>query len=163
MWWVSGIAIILYVAIFIAIIVAAAEIFIKAGYSRWFCFLMIIPVVNLIVFFWFAYSKWPIHEFVEPSLRIKRLQQEKGKLEQELKSLSEVDSGKQNKKLKHNHQLRELHQEYNLAKKLSKDHFLAAANYPDNSPEKESHFRMGTEYKQKAEVLEMQLDKMQDY
>ncbi len=163
MWWISDIAIIFYVVIFIAVIVAWAEIFIKAGYSRWFALLIIIPVVNLITFFWVAYSKWPIHEFVEPGWRIKKIQREKEKLEQELKSLSEVDSDKQKYTPKLNHQIWGLRQEYEQAKKLSEEHFLAAAKCPDNSPEKESHFLMGTEYKQKAEALERQLDERQGH
>jgi len=157
----SGFLIVLYIAIFIGFVISWAEIFLKAGYSRWLCFLMVIPVVNLVFLFWFAYSKWPIHEFIEPSWRIKRLQREKEKLEQDLISLSEVDSSEQNKTPKHNHQLKKLRQEYEQAKEFSEHHFLAAAKWPDNSPEKEFHFRVGTEYKQKAEALEKQLDKMQ--
>ena len=36
-----------------------AEIFSKAGYSRWWCLTVYIPVVNLVVLFWFAFSDWP--------------------------------------------------------------------------------------------------------
>ena len=40
-------------------------IFKKAGYSFWMCFLMIIPLVNLIWILIFAFSKWPIHQELE--------------------------------------------------------------------------------------------------
>lgn len=35
-------------------------IFSKAGYSKWRGLLMLIPIVNLIIFLMFAFSKWPI-------------------------------------------------------------------------------------------------------
>lgn len=31
----------------------------KAGYSRWWCVLTFIPIVNLIMVWVFAYSHWP--------------------------------------------------------------------------------------------------------
>ena len=34
-------------------------IFRKAGYSGFLSALMLLPVVNLIVLFWFAFSAWP--------------------------------------------------------------------------------------------------------
>ena len=36
-----------------------ARIFSRAGYSRWFCLLMLVPIVNLITVWVFAYAKWP--------------------------------------------------------------------------------------------------------
>jgi uncharacterized membrane protein YhaH (DUF805 family) len=41
-------------------LVAWAYIFSKAGYSGWMCLLLIIPVVNVITFLWFAFSDWPV-------------------------------------------------------------------------------------------------------
>ena len=41
------------------IIFPTAEILRKAGWSRWWAILAIIPTVNLIAFWVFAYSRWP--------------------------------------------------------------------------------------------------------
>lgn len=35
-------------------------IFSKAGYSKWLSLLLVIPVVNLIMIYFLAFSKWPI-------------------------------------------------------------------------------------------------------
>jgi uncharacterized protein YlxW (UPF0749 family) len=151
-------------------IIAWAMIFMKAGMSRWLCFLMIVPVINLITFFIFAHVKWPIHEYLTKDWRVEKLKKQsqeldnqKQKLEQELKSLSEVDSGKQNKTSKHNNQLKELRQQYELATKLMEESFLASAKCPDNSPEEKYYWDLGVEHRQKAEALEKQLDRMQGY
>ncbi|MEA2708853.1 MAG: hypothetical protein QOF78_1454 [Phycisphaerales bacterium] len=57
---------VLFVAIGIAIAVAIwGTIFKKAGYSFWMGLLMIIPLVNLIWFLIFVFSKWPIHHELE--------------------------------------------------------------------------------------------------
>lgn len=37
-----------------------AKIFSKAGFSPVFCLLMLIPLVNVGFFFWFAFSDWPL-------------------------------------------------------------------------------------------------------
>ena len=36
------------------------KIFSKAGYSGALSLLMIVPLVNLIVFIWFAFAQWPV-------------------------------------------------------------------------------------------------------
>jgi hypothetical protein len=36
-----------------------ARVFSKAGYSPWWCLTVYIPIVNLIVLFWFAFD-WPV-------------------------------------------------------------------------------------------------------
>jgi hypothetical protein len=38
-----------------------AKIFSKAGYSPLLGILMMVPLVGLITFFWFAFSKWPVY------------------------------------------------------------------------------------------------------
>lgn len=48
--------------IIVLAIVAWARIFSKAGYSRWLCITMLIPVANLCVLFWFAFSTWPTEQ-----------------------------------------------------------------------------------------------------
>ena len=41
-------------------IVGWAKIFSKAGLAPALCILMLIPLVNLGFFFWFAFSEWPV-------------------------------------------------------------------------------------------------------
>jgi len=36
------------------------KIFSKAGYSGALSLLMLVPLVNLIVFIWFAFAEWPV-------------------------------------------------------------------------------------------------------
>jgi hypothetical protein len=44
------------------VIFAWSRVFAKAGYSPILCLLMLIPVVNLLTFLWFAFSRWPIQK-----------------------------------------------------------------------------------------------------
>ena len=37
-----------------------AKILSKAGYSAWLAVTFCIPIINIIVFVWFAFSEWPI-------------------------------------------------------------------------------------------------------
>jgi hypothetical protein len=37
-----------------------SRIFSKAGYSSWLSLAMFVPLVNIILLFWFAFSEWPI-------------------------------------------------------------------------------------------------------
>jgi hypothetical protein len=39
-----------------------AKIFSKVGLSPAFCLVMLIPLVNLGFFFWFAFSEWPLEK-----------------------------------------------------------------------------------------------------
>jgi len=48
---------------------AWSKVFTKAGYPPLLCLLMLIPVVSLIAFLWFAFSTWPIHKDVPAALR----------------------------------------------------------------------------------------------
>ncbi len=34
-------------------------IYAKAGYSKWLSFLMVVPLVNLAMLYFFAFSNWP--------------------------------------------------------------------------------------------------------
>lgn len=45
---------------FFVFIYGWARIFQKAGHSGALCLLMLVPVLNVIMFFWFAFSTWPI-------------------------------------------------------------------------------------------------------
>ena len=35
-------------------------IFAKAGYSKWISLLMVVPLVNIMVLFFLAFSQWPV-------------------------------------------------------------------------------------------------------
>lgn len=85
----SGLAIFFYIIFFIAFIVAWGNIFLKAGLSRWYCFLMAVPIVNILLFFIFAFAKWPIHEFISDDWQIKKLDREKQRLEREKEKIEE--------------------------------------------------------------------------
>lgn len=41
------------------------QIFRKAGHSRFWALCILVPLVNLVVLLWFAYSKWPIEAELE--------------------------------------------------------------------------------------------------
>ena len=53
---------ILYLGLAVLWIIAWAQIFKKAGYSRAMCILLVIPLINAIVFLWFAFSRWPVQD-----------------------------------------------------------------------------------------------------
>ena len=40
-------------------LVPAAKIVSKAGYSGWWCLLLLIPLVNIVVYWVFAFAQWP--------------------------------------------------------------------------------------------------------
>jgi len=50
----------LVLPIFILGVVAWFRIFRKAGISPWLGIAMLVPMVNLCLLFWFAFSTWPI-------------------------------------------------------------------------------------------------------
>jgi hypothetical protein len=58
----GAILVIIYLAIVVASIVGTAKIISKAGYSAWFVLLAFVPLVNLVMFFVFAFSDWPVHK-----------------------------------------------------------------------------------------------------
>jgi uncharacterized membrane protein YhaH (DUF805 family) len=46
--------------VFVFMIFCYWKIFAKAGYSGALSLLMLVPLVNLIVFIWFAFAQWPV-------------------------------------------------------------------------------------------------------
>ena len=46
-----------------------ARIFSKAGYSPLLGILMIVPLVGLVTFFWFAISRWPVRRGLDSDIR----------------------------------------------------------------------------------------------
>ncbi len=55
--WSSGPLMVLVMAA--VIIVPFWFIFSKAGYSKWLSLLMVVPLLNLILLYFLAFSKWP--------------------------------------------------------------------------------------------------------
>jgi len=62
---------------FVLFILPYCKIFAKAGFSRWLGLLMVIPIVNIGLLFFFAFTKWPIHNELE---NLKRSSKESGNL-----------------------------------------------------------------------------------
>ncbi len=61
--WVSGpIMMLIFAAL---IVIPFWFIFTKAGYSKWLSLLMLVPIVNVIMLYFFAFSTWPIHRGAE--------------------------------------------------------------------------------------------------
>jgi hypothetical protein len=56
-----GIAELIVILVIVAFfLVLWSKIYAQAGYSKWLCLLMIVPLVNLIMLIWFAFAKWPV-------------------------------------------------------------------------------------------------------
>jgi len=58
----GAIAAVVYLAIVVAVIVGTVKIISKAGYSGWFVLLALVPLVNIVMFFVFAFSDWPVQK-----------------------------------------------------------------------------------------------------
>ena len=63
---------VLLLVIFVVILLPYWKIFQKAGYQGWLAICMLVPILNVIVLFWFAFSKWPIE------LRLERMRTGQG-------------------------------------------------------------------------------------
>jgi uncharacterized membrane protein YhaH (DUF805 family) len=51
----------LIVVVVLAIyLIPAAVIVKKAGYSGWWCLILLVPLVNLIMIYVFAFANWPV-------------------------------------------------------------------------------------------------------
>lgn len=57
--------ILLYIAVIVAMFVAYYKIVEKSGYPGWYVFVMLVPCVNIIMLFMFAFKPWPIQEELE--------------------------------------------------------------------------------------------------
>ena len=58
----GAVIVVIYLAIVVASIVGTVKIVSKAGYSGWFVLLALVPLVNLVMFFVFAFSDWPVQK-----------------------------------------------------------------------------------------------------
>jgi hypothetical protein len=59
-WLVGGAAIAVYVAITVIFLIAYIRIIQKAGYSGWWVLVAIVPILNVVMFLVFAFSRWPV-------------------------------------------------------------------------------------------------------
>ena len=41
------------------------KIFSKAGFSGWLSLVMVIPLLNLVMLFYLAFARWPVHRDLE--------------------------------------------------------------------------------------------------
>ena len=57
----GGIGLLLVIIVYVIMLVAWWKIFAKAGHSGALALLFLVPIVNLVIFLWFAFSEWPIH------------------------------------------------------------------------------------------------------
>ena len=55
-----GVLVLIYLGVIILTVVAWVKILSKAGYSGWWVLIGIVPLVNVIMFFVFAFSEWPV-------------------------------------------------------------------------------------------------------
>lgn len=60
-----AVIIVFYLVLFIASIVAHVSIIRKAGYSGWWILSILFPPLALVMFFIFAFSKWPVQKKAE--------------------------------------------------------------------------------------------------
>ena len=56
---------IIFAPIVLLYILSYWKIFSKAGYPGWLGLLQFIPVINIFIIFFLAFSKWPIHQELE--------------------------------------------------------------------------------------------------
>ncbi len=59
-WLVGGAAIAVYIAFLVVIVIAYVRIVQKAGYSGWWVLVGIVPILNVVMFLVFAFSRWPV-------------------------------------------------------------------------------------------------------
>lgn len=59
-WLTGAVGIAIAVVVWLIIVIAYIRIIQKAGYSGWWILIGLIPIVNVIMFLVFAYSRWPI-------------------------------------------------------------------------------------------------------
>ncbi|MBD3777931.1 MAG: hypothetical protein IE923_01515 [Micrococcales bacterium] len=52
-------------AVWLIFLIAYIRIIQKAGYSGWWILIGLVPVVNVVMFLVFAYSRWPVQREVD--------------------------------------------------------------------------------------------------
>lgn len=59
-WLFGGAALVIYLAFLVVIVIAYVRIIQKAGYSGWWVLVGIVPILNVVMFLVFAFSRWPV-------------------------------------------------------------------------------------------------------
>ncbi|MFD6176085.1 MULTISPECIES: DUF805 domain-containing protein [unclassified Isoptericola] len=59
-WLFGTAAIVVYLAIAVLFLIAYIRIIQKAGYSGWWILVGIVPILNVVMFLVFAFSRWPV-------------------------------------------------------------------------------------------------------
>ena len=59
-WAFGTAALVLYVAVAVIFFIAYVRIIQKAGYSGWWILVGLVPILNVVMFLVFAFSRWPV-------------------------------------------------------------------------------------------------------
>ncbi|MCO7273733.1 DUF805 domain-containing protein [Cellulosimicrobium cellulans] len=59
-WAFGTAALVLYVAVAVIFLIAYIRIIQKAGYSGWWILVGLVPILNVVMFLVFAFSRWPV-------------------------------------------------------------------------------------------------------
>ena len=59
-WLFGTAALVVYLAIAVLFLIAYIRIIQKAGYSGWWILVGIVPILNVVMFLVFAFSRWPV-------------------------------------------------------------------------------------------------------
>lgn len=59
-WLTGAVGIAIAVVVWLILVVAYIRVIQKAGYSGWWILIGLVPIVNVVMFLVFAYSRWPI-------------------------------------------------------------------------------------------------------
>ena len=59
-WLFGGVGLVVLIGAYVVMLVAYIRIIQKAGYSGWWVLVGLVPVLNLVMFLVFAYSRWPV-------------------------------------------------------------------------------------------------------
>lgn len=59
-WLTGGVGLAVAIGVWLLFLVAYIRIIQKAGYSGWWILIGLVPVVNVVMFLVFAYSRWPV-------------------------------------------------------------------------------------------------------
>lgn len=111
--------------------------------------------------FWFAFSRWPILDYVQSDWRIQKLERDKNILDQKRETLSQKILDLKIFDKKSQFSATEPLNDYKKIKRQSEEFFMKALKYEDGSAEREHFFRLGKEYREKAEELEKKLSKQE--
>lgn len=59
-WFAGGVGLALVIGVYVFVLIAYIRIIQKAGYSGWWVLIGLVPIVNVVMFFVFAFSTWPV-------------------------------------------------------------------------------------------------------